>query len=91
MKERLEDLLKREKLREEQGQCEPGYIEAKQRLFELSNENELLRKEVQQLKEKGNFSTQVPTVSLCHRTYGVVIPEISKSPVLYMSTFIFYD
>lgn len=63
MKERLEDLLKREKLREEQGQCEPGYIEAKQRLFELSNENELLRKEVQQLKEKGNFSTQTSTCS----------------------------
>ncbi|XP_040269138.1 optineurin [Bufo bufo] len=50
MKERLEELLKREKLREEQGQSEPGNIEAKQRLCELSNENELLRKEIQQLK-----------------------------------------
>ncbi|XP_073407368.1 optineurin isoform X2 [Dendrobates tinctorius] len=52
MKERLEELLKREKLREEQGQTEPGYTEAKQRLCELSRENELLRKEIQQLKEK---------------------------------------
>ncbi|XP_056429308.1 optineurin isoform X3 [Hyla sarda] len=51
MKERLEELLKREKLREEQGQSDPGYIEAKQRLCELSSENLLLRKEIQQLKQ----------------------------------------
>ncbi|XP_066448139.1 optineurin isoform X3 [Eleutherodactylus coqui] len=51
MKERLEELLKREKLREEQGQSEPGYVEAKQHLFDLSNENEQLRKAIQQLKE----------------------------------------
>ncbi|XP_069834832.1 optineurin [Dendropsophus ebraccatus] len=63
MKERLEELLKREQLREEQGQSELGYIEAKQRLCELSKENELLRKEIQQLKEKGNLSTQTATVS----------------------------
>ncbi|XP_077120710.1 optineurin isoform X2 [Ranitomeya variabilis] len=61
MKERLEELLKREKLREEQGQTESGYIEAKQRLCELSRENELLRKEIQQLKEQGNLSTQTST------------------------------
>ncbi|XP_073508477.1 protein MCM10 homolog [Phyllobates terribilis] len=63
MKERLEELLKREKLREEQGQTEPGSIEVKQRLCELSHENELLRKEIQQLKEKGNLSTQTSTSS----------------------------
>ncbi|XP_072003440.1 optineurin isoform X2 [Engystomops pustulosus] len=63
MKERLEELLKREKLREEHAQSEPGYTEANQRLLELNNENELLRKEIHQLKEKENLSTETPTCS----------------------------
>ncbi|XP_075713528.1 optineurin isoform X2 [Rhinoderma darwinii] len=63
MKERLEELLKREKLREEQGQAEPGYIEGKLRQFELSNENKLLKKEIQLLKERDNFSTQTSDCS----------------------------
>ncbi|XP_053319243.1 optineurin [Spea bombifrons] len=45
MKERLEELLKREKQREEQGLFD------KQRLVDLSNENDLLKKEIQNLKE----------------------------------------
>ncbi|KAM3926448.1 optineurin isoform 2-T2 [Leptodactylus fuscus] len=63
MKERLEELLKREKLREEQGQSDPGYIEAKQRLAELNNENEQLRKEIEQLKEKINLCAQTSASS----------------------------
>ncbi|KAM4037087.1 optineurin [Anomaloglossus baeobatrachus] len=63
MKERLEDLLKREKLREEQGQTEPVYIEAKQRLCELGHENQLLRKAIQQLKDQANLSSQILTSS----------------------------
>ncbi|CAH2275618.1 optineurin isoform X2 [Pelobates cultripes] len=59
MKERLEDLLKREKLRE-QGLSETGILEAKQRLFDLSNENELLRKEIETLKKKKGEASGCP-------------------------------
>ncbi|XP_073475609.1 optineurin [Aquarana catesbeiana] len=48
MKERLEELLKRE----EQGRSEPGTPEFKQRALDLSKENELLKNEIQHLKEK---------------------------------------
>lgn len=48
MKERLEELLKRE----EQGRGEPGTPESKQRSLDLSKENELLKNEIQHLKEK---------------------------------------
>ncbi|XP_075064752.1 optineurin [Mixophyes fleayi] len=58
MKERLEDLLNREKQREEQASSEPGLLEGKQRLLELSNENELLKKEIQHLKQITDLSTQ---------------------------------
>ncbi|KAM5172149.1 optineurin isoform 1-T3 [Mantella aurantiaca] len=48
MKERLEELLKRE----EQGRGDPAPPEFKQRVLELSKENELLKNEIQLLKEK---------------------------------------
>ncbi|KAM8973859.1 optineurin [Pelodytes ibericus] len=47
MKERLEDLLKKG----EQGLSEAAILDAKQRLLDLKNENDLLRKEIQKLKE----------------------------------------
>ncbi|XP_068132234.1 optineurin [Hyperolius riggenbachi] len=54
MKERLEELLKRERQREEQGLVESGLTEAKERLFQLGKENEMLRREIQYLKEGSN-------------------------------------
>ncbi|KAM9313244.1 optineurin [Gastrophryne carolinensis] len=58
MKERLEDLLKRERQREQQGLAEPGLMDVKERVFELSKENEQLRKEIQHLKGKNDPETQ---------------------------------
>ncbi|XP_063304287.1 optineurin isoform X2 [Pelobates fuscus] len=65
MKERLEDLLKREKLRE-QGLSETGILEAKQRLFDLSNENELLRKEIETLKKKKGEASGCPACDIAN-------------------------
>lgn len=48
MKERLEELLKRE----EQGRGEAGSAESKQRAAQLSMENEQLKNEIRELKEK---------------------------------------
>ncbi|XP_063782958.1 optineurin isoform X2 [Pseudophryne corroboree] len=63
MKERLEELLHREKQREEQAPPDPGPFEGKQRLLELTNENELLKKEIQHLKRITNLSTQTSDCS----------------------------
>ncbi|MEE6481557.1 hypothetical protein FKM82_012902 [Ascaphus truei] len=62
MKERLEELSAwREKQKEEQGLFEAKFLDAKQRLLDMTSENELLRKQKQNLKEKMEEPSQLKT------------------------------
>ncbi|XP_072257868.1 optineurin [Pyxicephalus adspersus] len=77
MKERLEELLKRE----EQARGDSGQPEFKQRTFELSKENELLKKEIQHLKEK-SLHTQSEEESLKQLKAQIVRLQAEKADLL---------